>query len=89
MSWKLNKNGVTPQRQLMDAEQQRLNDFMNAIRGEGLHPAESARNARCEYKKLKGTDNQYEIYLSEKNRATFTVDEESQTVTMLQVGGHT
>jgi hypothetical protein len=89
MSWKLNKNGVRPKVTLTDTEQDKLNAFMDAITTNGLHPATAAKDTRCKYIKLEGTENQYEIHLSAGNRATFTVDEKTETVTMLQVGGHT
>ena len=55
MAWTLDKNGVTPQGKLKDTEQQKLNDFMNAVRNQGVHPLTAAEDARAEYKKLPGT----------------------------------
>ena len=83
--WKLNKNGVTPSVTLTPSEQKNLNDFMGGIQ-KGEHPATVASAWSANYKRLQ--DNQFQIRLSGSNRATFTVDETTKTVTMLQVGGH-
>lgn len=88
MAWSLNKNGVTPRGILNTTEQDRLNTFMNAVRA-GAHPAEAAKKWDSKYTKLGGTVNQYEIRLSGGCRATFTVNTNTETVVMLQVGGHT
>ena len=53
----------------------------------GNDPATAASVWKSSYKNLQGT--QWQIRLSEGNRATFTVDDKSQTVTMLAEGGHT
>jgi hypothetical protein len=89
MCWTLDKNGVTPRVTLTKSEQDKLNDFMRRIQKGGVHPSEAASAAGCEYKRLRGPCNQYEIYLSKGNRATFTVNEVNHRVTFLQVGGHT
>lgn len=86
MAWKLNKNGVTPSRPLTTAQQQHLNEFMNSVR-EGNSPKVAASQWDSDYKNLQG--DQYQIRLSQGCRATFIVDNATQTVTMLQVGGHT
>ena len=88
MAWSLNKNGVTPRGILNTTEQDRLNTVMNAVRA-GAHPAEAAKKWDSKYTKLGGTVNQYEIRLSGGCRATFTVNTNTETVIMLQVGGHT
>ena len=85
MPYTLNKNGVTPSGTLTKVEQDHLNEFMNRIRNEGISPKEAASGWDSKYTKLVG--DQYEIRLSQSNRATFTVV--GTTVTMLQVGGHT
>jgi hypothetical protein len=85
MPYTLDKNGVTPQRTLTKTEQDHLNEFMNRIRLEGLSPKEAASGWDSKYTQLRG--NQYEIRLSQGNRATFEID--GFTVRMLQVGGHT
>mmetsp|Transcript_46535 Transcript_46535/g.86451 ORF Transcript_46535/g.86451 Transcript_46535/m.86451 type:complete len:90 (-) Transcript_46535:118-387(-) len=89
MSWSFNRNGVTPNRPLKDAEQKKLNIFMNSV-GLGKDPRDAAKEAGAEFKQLKGTNvSQYEIYLSRENRATFLVDWNGKSVEMIQVGGHT
>ena len=88
MAWTLNKNGVRPQRVLTGAEQSNLNVFMNAVRA-GAEPSAAAASWDSKYTKLRGTRDQFEIRLSQGCRATFTVNTNTQTVTMLQVGGHT
>ena len=85
MPYTLNKNGVTPSVQLTQTEQDHLNEFMNRIRNEGISPKDAASGWDSQYKNLQG--DQYQIRLSRNNRATFTVV--GDTVTMLQVGGHT
>ena len=58
MPWTLNKNGVTPSVPLTTAEQNNLNTFMNKVR-ENQHPSVAAQGLN--YKKLQGTQDQYEI----------------------------
>lgn len=56
----------------------------------GQHPATAAGQAGdTNYRKLRGTTNQYEIRLSGGSRATFLVDTRTETVDVIQVGGHT
>ncbi len=86
MPWTLNKNGVKPKVTLTEVEQSHLNEFMNGVRG-GSSPSVAASGWDSAYKNLVG--DQYQIRLSQKNRATFTVNAKTQVVTMLQVGGHT
>lgn len=87
MAYTLDKNGVTPSGTLTNVEQDHLNEFMNRIRNEGVDPKTAASGWDSNYKKLAGTENQFEIRLSLANRATFSVI--GTVVTMLQVGGHT
>lgn len=87
--WDLDKNQVTPKVRLTRAEQDNLNTFMNAIRLSGITPKDAASEWDSDYKKLRGTQDQYEIRLSQSNRATFSVDYDRKMVTMLAVGGHT
>lgn len=87
--WNLDKNGVTPSIPLTHSEQDHLNTFMNQIRLAGVSPKEAAVGWDSNYKKLRGTRDQYEIRLSQGNRATFLVDDERKIVTMEAVGGHT
>ena len=85
MPYTLNKNDVTPSRPLTTSEQDHLNEFMNKIRNEGVSPKVAASGWDSDYKQLAG--DQYQIRLSKGNRVTFSVV--GNTVTMLQVGGHT
>jgi mRNA-degrading endonuclease RelE of RelBE toxin-antitoxin system len=55
----------------------------------GNHPKTAAENSDAEYKKIRGPNNQYQISLSKKNRAIFTIDKTNKIVTVLGVGGHT
>jgi hypothetical protein len=86
MAWALDKNGVTPKVPLTTAEQEHLNEFMNKVR-ENIDPKTAASGWDGQYKLLQG--NQFQIRLSQGNRATFTVDSTHQVVKMLAVGGHT
>jgi hypothetical protein len=86
MPWTLNKNGVRPSLPLTATEQGHLNKFMDSVRA-GNSPKDAASGWDSQYKKL--VNDQYQIRLSKKNRATFTVNTTTQVVTMLQVGGHT
>lgn len=86
MPWTLDKNGVTPSVQLTPTEQDHLNEFMNRVRA-GDSPSVAASGWGSDYKCLQG--DQYQIRLSRNNRATFTVNTNTEVVTMLQVGGHT
>lgn len=87
--WGLDKAGATF-RHLQPAEQARFDTFQNAIANEGLHPRDAAdRTGDTNYKRLRGTRDQYEIRLSQHTRATFRVLDDSHTVKILEVGGHT
>lgn len=89
--WHVNQEGVNKKdfEKLNESEQEKFNQFKNAI-AEGLHPREAAKRAGdTKYTKLQGTDNQYEIRLSQGARVTFLVDDEKREVKILQVGGHT
>jgi hypothetical protein len=87
MAWKINKSGAKFSAELTDADQKKWDAFQNEVH-HGTHPKEAAKKHRCDdYKVLSG--NQYQIRLSGKQRATFLVDEKTQTVTVKQVGGHT
>jgi hypothetical protein len=86
MPWKLDKNNVTPSVPLTKAEQDHLNEFMNKIRA-GSSPHDAAAGWDSEYKRLAGEE--YQIRLSRGNRVVFLVNAASQTVKIMQVGGHT
>ncbi len=76
--------------QLTNSEQNKYDTFQNEIVQNGVHPREAAAKAGdTNYRKLAGTENQFEIRLSQGARATFLVDDATQVVTMMQLGGHT
>ena len=87
--WTLDKHGVTPSVTLKDSEQDKLNTFMGNIQRDGQHPKDAASVGGYDYKLLDKNTQLYQIRLSQKNRATFYVDENTHTVVMCQVGGHT
>ena len=89
MPWTIDKSKATFST-VTKSEQEKWDAFQNAIQNQGKHPKEAAESARATpYKLLEGTQNQYEIRLSEGTRATFLVDDTRQVVTIKQVGGHT
>lgn len=88
MAWKFDKSRATF-RELTNAEQAKWDCFQNGVNA-GNHPLTAA--VECggmNYKLLQGTHNQYEIRLSLGTRATFLVIDKTETVEVLQVGGHT
>ena len=87
MPYTLNRDHLKVKKGLTRTEERKLDEFMDMIDNTGVSPQEAAGELRLTLKKLKGTANQYEIYLSGGNRATFTID--GNVVTMLQAGGHT
>lgn len=85
MAWIFNDaNAVT---NVIEASQGRTYyEFRRAVRDQGMHPrAASESMGHLGYENL---GNCYSIRLSGGHRVYFTVDEPSQTVTVLQVGGH-
>lgn len=89
VKWTLDKSRATF-KNLTPAEQAKFDIFQNAIANEGMSPKDAAAKMRdADYKLLQGTKNQYQIRLSQHNRATFIVDNANHKVTILQVGGHT
>jgi hypothetical protein len=61
-------------KQLTPAEQAKFDIFQNAIANNGLSPRQAADEmGGADYKKLQG--NQYQIRLSEGNRATFLIQD--------------
>jgi hypothetical protein len=86
--WRLDKTRARFSRDLTFAEQQTFDTFQNAIQHHGMHPKDAAKQAGdTNYKCLAG--DQYQIRLSQGNRATFRVHTTGKTVEILQVGGHT
>ena len=86
MSWTMDKNGVTPNRDLTNTEQDHLNEFMGKIQNEGLHPKTAAEGWDSHYENLQG--DLYSIRLSEEGRAVFRVDDGAETVVFESVGEH-
>lgn len=72
--------------QLTSAEEKKWDAFVNNLRT--MAPAEAAKAAGdSDYKKLKGSNNQWELRLSGSKRATFVLD--GTSLRQVQVGGHT
>jgi hypothetical protein len=90
MSWKIDK-GSAQFGLLGAAAQRKWDEFQNAIYHKGEHPAKAAeRLGAADYKRFGNSRcGQHQIRLSQSERATFTVDEGTCTVKVLQVGGHT
>lgn len=95
MPWTLDKTHASFSNwfTMNQSERDNWDTFQNAV-NQGLHPASAAarvgtvaHKANADYKCLTG--DQYQIRLSYNNRATFRVIESTQTVVVLQVGGHT
>ncbi|RCJ38861.1 hypothetical protein A6769_07425 [Nostoc punctiforme NIES-2108] len=85
--WALDKKGAkfNP---LNKAEQSKFDKFQNAIANKGLSAKDAADEiGDSNYKKLQG--NQYQIRLSKNNRVTFLVEDDTHTVKLKIVGGHT
>lgn len=89
MGWKIDKSS-TKFGYLGVAAQATWDRFQNAV-NEGQHPIIAAKQAGDTNYKVLGNSRveQHQIRLSYCDRATFVVDESTQTVTVLQVGGHT
>jgi hypothetical protein len=87
MPWTLDKSRARFDVELNKVEQEHFDEFQNAIQNQGLHPSKAAEGWDSNYKNLKG--DQYTIRLSQANRASFLVDDATNTCTILQVGGHT
>lgn len=89
MGWKIDKRSAKFGH-LGVAAQALWDRFQNGVH-QGQHPMAAARQAGdTNPKVLSGSKiQQYQIRLSYSDRATFLVDDITQTVTVLQVGGHT
>jgi len=88
--WTLDKTRVNWSKwsSLTQTERSMWDAFKHEVAVNGQHPRDAAAVIRgANYKRLAG--DQYQIRLSRSNRATFRVDEASETVIVLQVGGHT
>ncbi|MDF9409746.1 MAG: hypothetical protein A4E52_00787 [Pelotomaculum sp. PtaB.Bin013] len=84
--WTLNKeNAVFVE--MTKAEQDKFDEFQNAINNDGMHPREAAEQiGDAEYENLGGT--RFSIRLSRGARAYFDVDNDNQVVTIVRVGDH-
>lgn len=75
--------------ELNTTEQANWNCFVAQVTA-GNHPKTASEQCGdMKYTLLKGTKNQFEIRLSGGERATFIVNKDTETVEVLQVGGHT
>jgi hypothetical protein len=92
MAWKVDKTGATiakgwDPKGKDSAAQAKWNSFMNAVNS-GQHPATAGKS--MSYKMLNKSTGQAQIALSSSGeRASFFVDEAKQTVSKVQLGGHT
>ena len=87
--WKLDKSRATFT-QLTNPEQKNFDIFQNAIASQGMSARDAAAKIRsADFKVLNKKTGQYQIRLSQANRATFLIDNTTHTVKILQVGGHT
>lgn len=88
--WTLDKSGADFGRwyDMTGAARDKWDEFQDAVH-RGADPADAAFGHGWDYKCLNPATNQFQIRLSKKHRATFTVDRARQVVTVLQVGGHT
>jgi len=90
MAWTYDKSNMEFVGQLTNSEQDKFDLFQNKIEKDGVHPRDAAREAgSTNYIQLQGTQNQFEIRLSQRTRATFFVHDQTQVVEMSQIGGHT
>ncbi len=89
MSWKIDKRSAKFGH-LGVAAQATWDRFQNAV-NQGQHPTIAARQAGDTNHKVLNSSKieQHQIRLSYSDRATFLVDDATQTVMVLQVGGHT
>ncbi len=88
MGWTVDKSTATFGN-LGSSAQAKWDSFQNAVH-RGIHPATAAKLAGdCNYKMLSGSLSQFQIRLGYCDRATFLVLEATQTLKVLQVGGHT
>ena len=71
---------------LLPAEQNKIDDWIAAIANNNKSPIVAARDLYYELRKLKGTDNQWEIYIGAKNRVSFTYDDMAEQVTLVSLG---
>ncbi|MBE9162657.1 hypothetical protein [Tychonema sp. LEGE 06208] len=90
MAWTYDKSNMEFVGQLTKSEQEKFDKFQNKIEKDGVHPRDAAQTAgSTNYRQLQGTQNQFEIRLSQGTRATFFVHDQTKVVEMSQIGGHT
>lgn len=87
--WRLELSNERFTRQITRASHGKYGRFKAEILHRGLSPYDAAREVRETVKRLEGADNLYEIRLSGGDRVTFSIDAESHTVKIRDVGGHT
>lgn len=90
MTWTFDDSSASGTMGVPAASMRNYYDWRRRVRDLGEHPYEAARYVGdLAYKQLRGSNSQYEIRLSQKHRATFTVDDDARRVTVHQIGGHT
>jgi outer membrane protein TolC len=89
MPWIIDKSNASYSISVLTpAAQAKFDLFQNAIQQQGLHPKQAADTlGASDYKNLSGT-NLFQIRLDGFNRVTFELDAATQTVNIVQVGGH-
>lgn len=90
MPWSLDKTSAIYHITNLDrVAQEKFDRFQNAIHHQGLHPRVAAEAlGDVDYKCLNGT-NIFQFRLTRYHRVHFLLDEATQTVRVLGVGGHT
>jgi len=84
--WTLNKEKAVFV-EMTKSEQDKFDQFQNAINNDGLHPREAAEQiGDAEYENLGGS--RFSIRLSRGARAYFDVDDDNEVVTIVRVGDH-
>ena len=71
---------------LPTAEQNKIDDWINNIVNSNNGPIVAAESLHYKINKLKGTANQWELYIGAKNRVSFTYDAEAEQVTLESLG---
>lgn len=71
---------------LLPAEQNKIDDWINSIINSNGGPIAAAKVLHYRLNKLKGTDNQWELYIGTKNRVSFTYDDTAEQVTLVSFG---
>jgi hypothetical protein len=69
---------------LMPAEMTKYNTWLAAVPAVG--PIQAAQDNGFRLNKLKGVENQWELYVGQVNRISFTTSSDPDTVTLLAVG---